>query len=114
MRLLRVHRTRSVRIPARGQSDDAYSRPSEGRHRHMTPTTNFRVAGVFAFLATWALIPGVSTAVDEPKADPLVGFDAYAEKALADWKVPGMAVAVIKDGKVVLARGHGVRTLGEK
>jgi CubicO group peptidase (beta-lactamase class C family) len=46
--------------------------------------------------------------------DPLAGFDEYAEKALADWKVPGMAVAIIKDDKVVFVRGYGVHTLGEK
>jgi CubicO group peptidase (beta-lactamase class C family) len=40
---------------------------------------------------------------------PLAGFDAYAEKALQDWNVPGVAVAVVKDGKVIHARGYGVR-----
>ncbi len=80
----------------------------------MRTSSNFLVIGVFACVGTWALIPGVSTAFDEPKADPLAGFDAYAEKALADWKVPGMAVAIIKDDKVVFARGYGVRTLEEK
>ena len=80
----------------------------------MRTTTKLRVAGIFAGLATWAMIPGISTAADEPKADPLAGFDAYAEKALADWKVPGMAVGIIKDGKIGLARGYGVRTLVEK
>jgi CubicO group peptidase (beta-lactamase class C family) len=54
-----------------------------------------------------------SASAGSPK-DHLAGFDKYAEKALADWKVPGMAVAIVKDGKVVLARGYGVRTLGEK
>ena len=29
------------------------------------------------------------------------------------FEVPGMAVAVVKDGKVVLAKGYGVRKLGE-
>ena len=30
-----------------------------------------------------------------------------------DWHVPGLAIAVVKDGKVVLARGYGVRVLGK-
>jgi CubicO group peptidase (beta-lactamase class C family) len=43
---------------------------------------------------------------------PLAGFDEYAKTALADWKTPGMAIAVMKDGRVVLARGYGVRRFG--
>jgi CubicO group peptidase (beta-lactamase class C family) len=42
---------------------------------------------------------------------PLQGFEEYAEKAIKDWGVPGMAVAVIKDDKIVFAKGFGVREL---
>jgi CubicO group peptidase (beta-lactamase class C family) len=40
-------------------------------------------------------------------------FDAYVARVLQTFKVPGAAVAIVKDGRVVLARGYGVRTLGE-
>lgn len=43
---------------------------------------------------------------------PLDGFDEYAAKAMRDWRVPGMAIAVVKDDSVVYARGFGVRTAG--
>jgi CubicO group peptidase (beta-lactamase class C family) len=43
---------------------------------------------------------------------PLRGFDAYVTRAMAEWKVPGVAVAVIRDTSVVLLKGYGVRTLG--
>lgn len=46
--------------------------------------------------------------------DPFVDFDAYAQAALHDWKTPAMAVSVVKDGRVVFARGYGVRRLGGK
>jgi CubicO group peptidase (beta-lactamase class C family) len=46
-------------------------------------------------------------------ADPLAGLDAYAAKAVADWKVPGLAIAVVKDGRIVFAKGYGVRELGK-
>jgi CubicO group peptidase (beta-lactamase class C family) len=45
-------------------------------------------------------------------AAPLAGFDAYAEKARGDWRVPGMAVVVVKDDSVAFLRGFGVRELG--
>jgi len=35
------------------------------------------------------------------------------ERARQEFEVPGIAVAVVKDGKVVLAKGYGVRKLGE-
>jgi CubicO group peptidase (beta-lactamase class C family) len=40
-------------------------------------------------------------------------LDAYVHAAMAQWKVPGLAVAVVKDGQVVIARGYGVRELGK-
>lgn len=51
-----------------------------------------------------------TTAVARP-AQPLQGLDAYVHKAMAQWNVPGLSIAVVKDGKVVLAKGYGVREL---
>ncbi|HWU75972.1 MAG TPA: serine hydrolase, partial [Rhodanobacter sp.] len=43
----------------------------------------------------------------------LQGLDAYVQQVMHDWHVPGLAIAVVKDGKVVLVRGYGVRELGK-
>ncbi|MBV8519664.1 MAG: serine hydrolase [Acidobacteria bacterium] len=46
------------------------------------------------------------------KADPsarLSGFDELANAALHSWNTPGLAVAVVADGKVVYAQGFGKR-----
>jgi CubicO group peptidase (beta-lactamase class C family) len=40
------------------------------------------------------------------------GMDAYVAQAVRDWKVPGLAIAVVRGDSVVYARGFGVRTLG--
>jgi len=45
--------------------------------------------------------------------DPLAGFDAYVGKAVTDWREPGLAIAVVKDDRVVFAHGYGVRELGK-
>ena len=50
-------------------------------------------------------------AVGQPA--PLAGFDEYAERARRDWEVPGMAIAVVKDDKIVFAKGYGVKKAGE-
>ena len=39
-------------------------------------------------------------------------LDAYVARVLTTFDVPGISVAVVKDGKVVLAKGYGVRKLG--
>jgi len=44
---------------------------------------------------------------------PLNGFDEYVTKAMHDWEVPGVAIAIIKDDKIVYAKGYGVRKLGD-
>lgn len=39
-------------------------------------------------------------------------LDNYVNKALADWQVPGAAVCVVKNGKVVVMKGYGVKEMG--
>lgn len=60
--------------------------------------------------AASALLPAPATA--QTPAPPK-GLDAYVQRVMAQWQVPGLAVALVKDGKVVLARGYGVRQLGK-
>ena len=45
--------------------------------------------------------------------DKLKEIDAYAQQVIADWKGPGMAIAIVKDDKVVLQKGYGLRELGK-
>jgi CubicO group peptidase (beta-lactamase class C family) len=44
---------------------------------------------------------------------PVSGLDDYIAQAMKTFDVPGVAVAIVKDGKVVLAKGYGVRRLGQ-
>ncbi len=46
-------------------------------------------------------------------APDLAKLDAFIAKAREEWKVPGLAVAIVKDGKVVHAKGYGTRELGK-
>jgi CubicO group peptidase (beta-lactamase class C family) len=39
-------------------------------------------------------------------------FDGYVKRVMQTFTVPGVAVAIVKDGKVVLAKGYGVRRMG--
>src|SRR5260370_25425382 len=44
---------------------------------------------------------------------PSKDFDDYINKALKDWDVPGLAIAIVKNDQIVFAKGYGVRKLGE-
>lgn len=62
-------------------------------------------AGSFPF----ELVNGAQAAAGAQSS--LAGLDAVLEKAVADWKVPGMGVAVVAQGEVIYARGFGFRDL---
>ena len=48
-----------------------------------------------------------------PARNPLNGLDAYVERAMKEWHVPGLAIAIVKDDSVVYARGFGLREVGK-
>jgi CubicO group peptidase (beta-lactamase class C family) len=39
-------------------------------------------------------------------------FDAYVQRAITELNTPGIAIAVVKDGQIVFAKGYGIRKLG--
>jgi CubicO group peptidase (beta-lactamase class C family) len=40
-------------------------------------------------------------------------FDKYIQDAMPLWKIPGLSVAVVKEGKVIFKKGYGVTRLGQ-
>jgi len=45
--------------------------------------------------------------------EPYPGYDAYVNAALAAWKVPGVAIAIVRNDSLIFAKGYGVRELGK-
>ena len=68
----------------------------------------FRPARAAGFALTSPLAPDAVA-----QQGPLRGFDAYTTQAIKSWDAPGLAVAVIRNDSVVLARGYGVREAGK-
>jgi CubicO group peptidase (beta-lactamase class C family) len=57
-------------------------------------------------------------AIAQKKNDPSLSkkiqeFDAYVIKSQKEWEVPGLSVAIVKDGQVIFTKGYGVRELGK-
>ena len=58
--------------------------------------------------------PAVSAGfASAPAAEINAGLDAYIAKGMQDWKIPGLAIAVVKNGVPVYTKGFGVRELGK-
>lgn len=65
------------------------------------------------------LLPGlltvlVLTAGAQTPAFVTDSLDGWVHREMARWQVPGMAVAIVRDGKVVLEKGYGVRDLASR
>lgn len=63
-------------------------------------------------LAALVSLPVVAVAAQKP-SDPARQLDAYATQAVKDWGAVGLAISVVKDGRVAFAKGYGVRELGK-
>jgi CubicO group peptidase (beta-lactamase class C family) len=44
---------------------------------------------------------------------PHADLDAYVANVMKTFEVPGIALAIVKDNKIIVAKGYGVRKLGE-
>jgi CubicO group peptidase (beta-lactamase class C family) len=64
---------------------------------------------VYMYVVALLLVTFPVFAQQGPPAD----LDAYVARSMKTFEVPGMAVAIVKDGKVVVSKGYGVRKLGE-
>jgi CubicO group peptidase (beta-lactamase class C family) len=61
---------------------------------------------------TAALLVAAPTTLAAQAKPDWAAFDKYVAKAAADWRVPALAIAVVKDDSVVFAKGYGVLQKG--
>lgn len=65
-------------------------------------------------IAAFGTVAGSAThAFAQTPASRNEDFDAYVAKAVQDWQAPGLAISVVKDGKIVFAKGYGLREAGK-
>ena len=79
--------------------------------RHMSVVSSI-VRRIVPATIAFAAVASVASAQQRVPA-PLQGFDAYVTKAMQEWDVPGIAIAIVRDDSVIFSRGFGVRKLGD-
>ncbi|NJK96602.1 MAG: beta-lactamase family protein [Bacteroidales bacterium] len=50
------------------------------------------------------------------KSPPFItdSLENYINRALKQWNIPGVAIAVVKDGKVILSKGYGIKSINKQ
>src|SRR5687767_13774159 len=61
------------------------------------------------------ILPAVTAIREFPSSTPAFitdSLDAYIQRGMQQWQIPGLAITIVKDGKVIFSKGYGVTELG--
>jgi CubicO group peptidase (beta-lactamase class C family) len=74
-----------------------------------------RLRRIAVLMGAWILaVPPLAGAQDPPIEQRLGDFDAYMQRVVKDWNVPGIGVGIVVKDKVVFAKGYGYRDYGKQ
>jgi len=84
------------------------------RTRTCGPLFNWRflASRLFLLVAVSAVLSSAEAAALQAQTVDLERLDAMIAQTQEDWPVPGLAVAIVKDGEAVLLKGYGEKELG--
>ena len=66
-----------------------------------------------AYFGLCILIAGATVAAQPARTSAPADLDQWVARAMKTFEVPGIALAIVKNDEVVVAKGYGVRKLGE-
>lgn len=69
---------------------------------------------LFLLLLIFNLSSSLIFAQSKTDDEKLKDLDEFVNKALKEWKVAGLAIGVVKNGKIIYAKGFGYRDIEEK
>lgn len=70
-----------------------------------------RIIGFFLLLL---LIVSTASSQNKDIEKKLKGFDQFVDRVMKEWKVQGVAVAIVYKDKVILSKGYGYRNVEQK
>ena len=65
------------------------------------------------FVVLWCVLAVAFVFPPCAGAEPLAGLDAYIEKTMKDWQLPGLAIAVVQGDRIIYMKGYGTREIGK-
>jgi CubicO group peptidase (beta-lactamase class C family) len=89
------------------ESPPARAERARGRGHRRTAVTGALLAVLVLAGAFLASRPGGSDAADPRNGTTLAAIDAFVEEEMDAQRIPGLALAVVRDGRIVHARGFG-------
>ena len=75
------------------------------------PTRDQFMRRSLLFLAVLLVAPALGVHA-QGTPSPVPAFDQYVARSVRDWRVPGLAIALVHGDTVTFAKGYGVRTIG--
>ncbi len=78
----------------------------------MSAMPAFRKRSALFIVALFSLVASFAQNDTSLPAFVRDSLDGYVNRALSEWKIPGVSVAIVKNGKVVLVKGYGIKELG--
>ena len=67
----------------------------------------------FISISIFLLVSNLFVFAQETPSFITDSLDNYVKRALEQWQIPGAAVLIVKDGKVIIEKGYGVKELGK-
>ncbi len=68
-----------------------------------------RIVRAFCFLIILSFLFTPLSAKKKTSEDYLRGLDKFIQERMEEWKVPGLAISVIQDGRLIYSKGFGFR-----
>jgi CubicO group peptidase (beta-lactamase class C family) len=93
------------------------SQPSAASRGPVALAAHVAPAGSQAAKAAWPArnqAPQVGGQAGQGSPAALEGLDAEINQELKDWKAPGLGLAVVRDGRIILVKGYGWRNVKQR
>jgi CubicO group peptidase (beta-lactamase class C family) len=101
-------------LPITSDSEQRFAAHLPNRHYRITKRLPMKKQRQIPLLFWLIYLTAGSLQVTTAQVITSPQIDALVQRTLTTFEVPGIAVAVVKDGKVVHAKGYGVRSLKTK
>lgn len=63
------------------------------------------------YLSLLPLLVCIHNAFNQTEAEKILQLSAFIERGMSSWEIPGLAVSVVKNGKIIFQKGFGLKDI---